>query len=57
MAGLPDELVQHLVRDVLDLVGVQLLDQPRQHLLLLVQVTVVQGGDLGKGQGDSEAER
>lgn len=49
MVGFPDELVQHLIGDVLDLISVELFDQPGQHLLLVVQVTIVQGGDLWGG--------
>lgn len=45
MGGLLDELVQHLVRDVLDHVGRELVHEPGEDLLLVRQIPVVQGGD------------
>ena len=40
-----DELVQHLVGDVFNHVGGQLVDEPGQHLLLVGQIAVVETGD------------
>lgn len=46
MVGFSDEFVQHLIRDILNLISVQLFNEPRQHLLLIVEISIIEGRNL-----------
>lgn len=46
MSRLFDEFVEHFIGDVLDHVGSELFDEPREHLFFVFQIAVVETRNL-----------